>query len=215
MNMRVNIYGFPHKGLRNALGKLSLKASAINVNNAKEINDLLALTEETSELLGLHLRAEEEFITPSLEAKIPGSTHANHEDHVEMERLEKEMVAKAHKLSRTPNLSVAAELYNHINLFIREYFRHMHDEENEMNAVIWEHFEDHEILGWQGKILAKLTPDQFFKWFKYIIPALFPEEQKIMLAGFKQNAPKEVYDSTIEGLKPFLTPNQIEHISSI
>ena len=88
-------------------------------------------------------------------------------------------------------------------------------EEGDMNRVIWENFSDQDILGWQGQILSKLTPDQFFKWFKYIIPALNPLEQQIMLGGFKENAPAEAYSATINGLKPFLNERQFNHIQSI
>ena len=42
----------------------------------------------------------------------------------------------------------------------------MSEEETDINKVLWSHFSDEEILGMQGKILAKLTHDQFFKWFK-------------------------------------------------
>jgi hypothetical protein len=77
----------------------------------------------------------------------------------------------------------------------------MNEEETEMNKVIWEHFTDEEVLGWQGQILSKLTPAQFFKWFKYIIPALTQLEQRIMLGGFKQNAPAEAYNGTIKNLE--------------
>jgi len=215
MKNRVNIYGFPHKGLRNALGQLSLKAGAVNISNEHELEELKILGNEVSELLNLHLKAEEEFVLPPLESKVPGSTDGNHQDHLEMERLEDEMVNKLNALVKTPDIPAANDLYNQVNLFIREYYRHMNDEEDQMNKIIWEHFNDPEILEWQGKILAKLTPEQFFKWFKFIIPALLPEEQIIMLSGFKQNAPSQVYESTIHKLKPYLTENQLIHIQSI
>jgi len=210
---RVNIYGFPHKGLRNALGQLSFKAGSTNVENKEEVASLLALTEEISELL--HLHAEEDFVSPPLEAKVPGSTQGNHEDHEKMEELEKQMVEKARSFAANPTVSALNDFYNHVNYFTREYFRHMEEEETQMNNVIWENFEDSDILSWQGQILSKLTPEQFFKWFKYIIPALLPQEQAIMLGGFKENAPAEAYTQTIEGLKPYLNESQVAHVASI
>ncbi len=91
----------------------------------------------------------------------------------------------------------------------------MDEEETQMNEVIWNNFEDQEILGWQGKILSELTPEQFFKWFKYIIPALQPHEQNAMLGGFKANAPAEAFNATIQGLRPFVSDAQFTHISNI
>ena len=91
----------------------------------------------------------------------------------------------------------------------------MSEEERDINKVLWDHFSDEEILSMQGQILAKLTPDQFFKWFKYIIPSLSQFEQSLMLGGFKGNAPAEAYNGTIKNLEPYLTPTQFAYISSL
>lgn len=215
MENRPNAYSFPHKAIRNALGKLSLKAGALNVNHPEEIDELVALTEEVSELLSHHLHAEEDVVLPQLEARVPGSTQSNREEHIEMERLEHEMVDKAHQLKANPNLFTANELYDQVNLFVREYFGHMHDEETRINQLIWDNFEDAEILEWHGQILSGFTPEVMFKWFKYMIPSLFPEEQSVLLGAFKQNAPPQAYVATLEGLKPYLAQSQIVHVSSI
>lgn len=215
MQPRVNIYGFPHKGLRHALGKLSFELGQINIEDPEKLQELQSKAHEISELLSLHLHSEESHVLPPLEAKVPGSTTHNHEDHVAMEALEKKMVSDIDALCKEPNIPNSITAYNTTNMFIREYFRHMDEEENEMNQVIWSHFEDGDILGWQGKILSELTPEQFFKWFKYIIPALQPFEQNIMLGGFKENAPKEAFEATIENLKPFVTETQFNYIKTI
>lgn len=212
---RVNIYGFPHKGLRNGLGKLSLSLSNLNVNDPEEVKTTVQLARELSELLELHLNSEEEFVCPPLEAKVPGSTAHNHEDHEAMKALEHEMAAATEDLEKNPSIPAQEKAYQSVNLFIREYFRHMKEEESDMNTIIWENFTDEDILGWQGQILSKLSPEQFFKWFKYIIPALNPLEQQIMLGGFKENAPAEAYSFTINNLKPFLSSKQFNHISNI
>lgn len=215
MEPRVNIYGFPHKGLRNGLGKLSFAISSLDPNNSEEVQSVIELAKELSELLGLHLHSEEEFVTPPLEEKVPGSTQHNHDDHEAMEILEQDMMDTIKSLESNPNMQTQEEAYQAVNLFIREYFRHMSDEEGDMNKIIWENFSDEDILGWQGQILSKLTPEQFFKWFKYIIPVLNPFEQQIMLGGFKENAPSEAYNATIQALKPFVTEKQFSHIQTI
>jgi len=203
--MRPNIYGFPHKGLRNALGQLSFRIGSLDLSDEQEIRGLKELAEEVSELLSLHLHSEERYVLPPLEEKVPGSTEHNHEDHEEMERLEKEMMASVKLLVTQPTPALLDEAYRRTNYFIREYFRHMDEEEIDLNRIIWEQFEDQDIMSWQGQILSEFTPEVFFKWFKYIIPALQPIEQSIMLGGFKANAPEEAYRQTIEGLRPHLT----------
>lgn len=215
MKQRVNIYGFPHKGIRNGLGQLSFKVGSLMLDDAQDLKACKQIADDLSELLDLHLNAEETFVAPPMEAKAPGSTEHNHEDHQEMQRLEHEMKSAVDTLMEAPNEMNLNNAYNKINHFIREYFRHMSEEEIDMNKVIWEHFSDEEVLGWQGQILSKLTPAQFFKWFKYIIPSLTQLEQRIMLGGFKENAPAEVYKETIKNLEPYLSAKQFKYISTL
>ena len=215
MEQRVNIYGFPHKGIRYGLGQLSFNVGSLILNDPEALKVCKEIADDLSELLDLHLNSEEDFVIPPMEAKVPGCTQHNHEDHMEMQKLEHEMKEAILTLVDLPNEMHLNLAYNKINHFIKEYFRHMSEEETEMNKVIWEHFADEEILVWQGQILSKLTPAQFFKWFKYIIPALTQLEQSIMLGGFKQNAPAEAYNGTIKNLEPYLTPKQFTYISSL
>ena len=215
MVQRVNIYGFPHKGIRNGLGQLSFKIGALILDDTEDINTCKEIADDLSELLELHLNAEEDYVLPPLEAKVPGSTQHNQDDHVNMEKLEHEMKVAVDALVEIPNQMTLNLAYDAVNLFIREYYRHMSEEETDMNEVIWAHFSNEEILGWQGQILAKLTPNQFFKWFKYIIPALSQLEQSIMLGGFKQNAPAAAYNATIRNLEPYLSAKQFKYISAL
>lgn len=153
MEPRVNIYGFPHKGLRNGLGQLSFALGNLDINDSQQLEDVVQLAGELSELLGLHLHSEEDFVTPPLEEKVPGSTKHNHEDHEAMEALEHDMFESVKKMADHPNPVTQEIAYQSVNLFIREYFRHMSEEEGDMNKVIWDNFSDDEILGWQGQIL--------------------------------------------------------------
>jgi len=215
MEQRVNIYRFPHKGIRYGLGQLSFKVGSLIFDDNGALKACKEIADDLSELLDLHLHAEEEFVLPPLEAKVPGSTQHNHNDHIAMQKLEHDMNDAIRRLVDVPNETHLNIAYDKINNFIKEYFRHMSEEETDINKVIWEHFSDQEILGWQGQILAKLTPDQFFKWFKYIIPSLSQLEQNLMLEGFKENAPAEAYNGTIKNLEPYLTPKQFAYISSL
>jgi hypothetical protein len=215
MEMRVNIYGFPHKGIRNGLGKLSFLIGKLNLENTTELEKVSEISKDLKELLSLHLHSEENHVLTNLEAKVPGSTTHNHEDHEKMEQLEHEMSDAIELLLEHKDMPHLVNAYNKVNYFIREYFRHMDEEEQEINQVIWDNFNDGEILEWQGKILSELTPEQFFKWFKYIIPSLTPFEQQIMLGGFKENAPAEAYNHTIAGLESYVTQDQFTFIKSI
>ena len=142
MNQRVNIYGFPHKGLRNALGKLSFNLGKLDVSSEEQIQEIKLLSNEVSELLKLHLHSEEKHVLVPLKEKDPKIADHNHEDHLKMERLEDQMMFSIHQLIDSPDIGIAIKSYQETNLFIREYFRHMDEEENEINEIIWSHFSD-------------------------------------------------------------------------
>jgi len=109
----------------------------------------------------------------------------------------------------------ALMFYDQLNHFLGRYFQNMEGEEGQMNKVFWDNFNDEEIAAGHGTFMSKFTPDQVFNWFKYIIPAQHPAEQNIVLGGFKANAPAEVYQGTLEALKPFLSQAQKDHVATI
>ena len=113
---RANIYGYTHKGIRYELGKLSFKIGSLILEDAEEINACKEIADDLSELLSLHLHAEEDYVTPPLEAKIPGSNNHNHEDHIKMEQMEHEMKEAVDALVATPNQMNLNLAYDSVNL---------------------------------------------------------------------------------------------------
>jgi len=215
MDQRANIYGFPHKGIRKGLGELSFKIGSLILDDDQELNSCQQLLIDITNLLDLHLNLEENYINPPIEEKVRGSTQHNVEDHIEMHRLEHEMKTAVEQLVKDPNPMKVGLAYGKTNHFIKEYYRHMEEEETGMNKVIWEHFSDEEVLGWQGKILSSMTSDELFLLLKFVVPALSPFEQSLLLGGFKKNTPAEAYSNTIKKLETYLSSKQMQHIKSL
>jgi hemerythrin-like domain-containing protein len=212
---RMNIYGFPHKGLRNALSQLQFETSKVDISSDQDVSALKALSETVVTLLELHQDAEDSVMLPDIEARAPGSTTHNAREH---ERLHAMVEAIAH---HTQLLTVGAgagahsELFDAINAFISDYLTHMAEEEHEVNATIWQHFSDDEILGWQGQIMGKLTPEQKMLWFRFIIPALTPFEREIMLGGVRANVPAETYAAILEMLSQYMPEHELAPLKAI
>lgn len=61
---RMNVFGFPHKGLRNALSQLSLLAGNTDYNNQESLNQLKSLNAEVVTMLEFHANAEESISVP-------------------------------------------------------------------------------------------------------------------------------------------------------
>lgn len=207
---RMNIYGFPHKGLRIALSQLSMLSGNTDYSDAESLAKLKNLSLELITLLNLHLHSEEDVVLPALETKVPGSTRQNVEEH---EQLEKEIEAFDKQLKNitvdsAPN--AGAEFYEAVYNFHSKYITHMAMEEGEINPLIWANFTDEEIMAWHGQVMATLTPDQIMMWFRYIVPALNPFERSIIMGGFKENAPVEFFGQVLKMLKEYMPEN--EHV---
>ena len=212
---RMNIYGFPHKGLRIALANLSKLSGSIDYSEESSLNQLKKLTEEITTLLDLHLHSEEDVVLPALEAKVPGSTNHNIDEH---EQLEKEVQAFNEQLkdiSVDSSPELGANFYTSISNFHSKYLAHMAMEEGEMNPVIWANFTDEELMGWHGRIMSTLTPDQIMMWFKYIVPALNPFERSIIMGGFKGNAPSDFFNSVMEMLREHMSENEHSRLKTM
>ena len=92
--------------------------------------------------------------------------------------------------STSPRFS--AEILNSLCGFLSDYVTHRAEEERDINAVIWEHFDDSEIMSWHAQSMEKLTPDQKMLWFRFIVPALNPFERQIMMGGVRASVPDAV-----------------------
>ena len=211
---RVNIYGFPHKGLKNALSQLLYAASRVDNTDIKSIDSFKALSREVTLLLELHQDAEDQIVLPTLEARVPGSTAHNSSDHDRLHRLVEAIQQQSEQLEAGQSPLATAQLFDAIGNFYAEYLKHMAEEENELNQIIWEVFSDEEIMSWQPQIMDKLTPEQKMLWFRFIIPALNPFERQLMMGGIRQSVPAEVYAGIVDGLKPFMNESELAPLAA-
>lgn len=205
---RVNLYAFPHKGIRSALSRLSMLSGNTDYSDAESLEKLKKLTTEIVTILNLHVHSEEEVVLPPLEEKVPGSTAENVKEH---EQIEKEIQAFDKQLKNiTVNSSpdLGAKLYEAIYNFHSKYIPHMTMEESKMNPLFWANFTDEELMAMHGQVMSTLTPDQIMLWFKYIVPALNPFERTMIMGGFKANAPAEFFDKVLHMLKEYMSENE-------
>ena len=206
---RMNIYGFPHKGLRNALSQLQFEASKLDVSSHQNVTSVKALSETVVSLLELHQEAEDSVMLPDIEARVPGATTHNAREHRRLHTMVEAIAQQTQALTVGAAPEAQVQLFDAINDFFSDYLTHMAEEEREVNATIWQHFSDDEILGWQGQIMAKLTPEQKMHWFRFIIPALTPFEREIMLGGVRANVPAEAYEAILEMLSHYMPEHEL------
>lgn len=194
---RVDIYNFPHKGLRNIMSQLSLIAGNTDYSNQRGLDELKEKTAELILLLNLHRQSEEEYLLPALEEKLAGSTQENVKEHELLESQVIQIDTFIKNLTTNHSLAKGIQFYAMLNGFQSKYMDHMAMEESQMNPLIWDHLTDEELMGIHGSIMAEFAPDHITLWFKYIVPALNSMERTVILSGFKANAPEEFFNQVL------------------
>jgi hypothetical protein len=193
---RVKLFEAAHKGLRNALSQFSYLLGKCDFNNQTDINRLHSLGKDMCMLLNSHANDENSIILAELEAKVPGSSKHDMDDH---ERLEKDQDAiekllddiKALNSKGEDSSGIGAELYIKFAKFHGEYLLHTVGEETDTQKQLWENFTDQEIHGMRGKIIGRFTPDAFEKWQAFILPAITHNDRAMMFGGLKANVPEQ------------------------
>ena len=210
---RMNLYGFPHKGLRNAIAQLSQSAGNTDCSDQASLKALKVLADEVFTLLALHAHSEESVVLPALESKVPGSTAENLAEHEQLEKDIEVMQQTINAIMTDSAPDMASNFYTLVSNFHSKYLAHMAMEESKMNALIWENFTDADLMEQHGQIMSTLTPEQIMMWFKYIVPALNPFERTIIMGGFKANAPQPFFDSVLDMLSGLMKKKEHQQLS--
>lgn len=193
---RVKLFEAAHKGLRNALSQFSFALGKCDFNNSNDVNRIHSLGKDLCMLLNIHANDENTIILAELEAKLPGSSKHDMDDH---ERLERDQDAIEKLLDEIKELNakgedavgMGAELYMKFSKFHGEYLLHTVDEETDTQRLLWENFTDPELHTIRGRIISKFTPEVFEKWQSYIMPAITQSDIVMMMGGMRTAAPEQ------------------------
>jgi DNA-directed RNA polymerase specialized sigma24 family protein len=193
---RLDLYATIHKALRHFMSDTLSQVGRLDVFDA---HDMAATLGQLDALLAMcegHLRHENEFIHPAIEAHLPrGSADvaAEHDEHVQAIaalRDEAEALRQAGTDQRAP---LALHLYRQLALFVAGNLQHMHAEETEHNAILWAHHSDAELAALHARLMASMSPEQQMASMRRIVPALSPRERAELLGGARARMPAAAF----------------------
>jgi hypothetical protein len=150
---------------------------------------------------------EEQHLHPAMESRRGGSSSriaADHAGHLEaFDALENAVRAleSAHGTSRP---AAAIALYRRLALFVADNFEHMHAEETDGNAVLWQTHSDEELQAIEQAIGASVPPAHKALGLRWMAPNLAPQERARLLTKFKRSMPPEAFAAIMASLKPHL-----------
>jgi iron-sulfur cluster repair protein YtfE (RIC family) len=208
---RVDMYAGIHKALRALMADTLLAVGRMDSDDELE---LARTTERVLELLDFcrsHLRHENEFVHPAIEARAPGASAAIAHDHEEHEQHIAELAMAVQALRTCPpdqRATGALSLYRGLALFVAGNFQHMHVEETAHNAVLWARYTDAELLAIHGALVASLRPEETMFVMRWMIPFMNPAERHAVMADMQAHAPAPAFAAALDTVRPHLSERE-------
>lgn len=204
---RHDMYGAIHKALRSFMMDTLGRVGRLDVFDPEDMDATLGqldalLTECTS-----HVKHENEFVHPAIEARRPLGTERIAGEHVEHLAVIASLRKEARYL-RTANaalrMSLAHRLYQHLASFVAENFEHMHYEETVHNRALWALYTDAELEAIHGRLMESIPPVELLGIVRWMVPALTPVERIGMLRGLQAEVPPSAFKAVIDQVRPHL-----------
>ncbi|MEO3692330.1 hemerythrin domain-containing protein [Roseateles paludis] len=180
---RHDLYAAIHKALRHFMVDTLMRLSRVDVADPEDLQQTLGQLDELLILCGQHLHNENSFIHPALEAGRPGVSArigAEHEEHVQAIA---ELQTERKALAANPQPAGALRVYRRLSRFVAENFEHMLVEETRHNAALWELYTDAELDELHQRILQSLPMEEVQLVWRWLVPALSPQERADMMAS--------------------------------
>ncbi len=201
---RVNLYAGIHKALRAFMADTLLVVGRTDPADAQEV---AATRERLGTLLDLcaaHVRHEDGFVHPAIEARSPGVVEGvadEHAGHLEQIARLRSMANGLDGLAPAACALALQNLYLALALFVAENLQHMHTEETVHNTALWQAFSDAELVGIHDGLLATVPPAEMMLVMRWMLPQMNAPERLELLGGMRQGAPAPVFQAVLDGVR--------------
>jgi hypothetical protein len=205
---RPDLYQGIHKALRLLYADTLTQLGSVDPADDGALAMVLAQCGDLLDLLALHYDDEDRFVHPALERAQPGCTgrvtaeHVRHREALDALRERVEVVRVSHGATRAAALS---RLYGALALVMAEDFEHMHFEDVELNAVLWRHYGDAELLAVHEAIIASIPPQTMMLALRWMLPALNAGERAGLLLGAREGMPPQAFAAALALARERLT----------
>ncbi|RJG06122.1 hypothetical protein D3870_08995 [Noviherbaspirillum cavernae] len=197
---RYDIYAIIHKALRAFMCDTLVSVGNADADDAKEVAAVLAQVRELAAFCASHLKHENDFVHPAMEAAQPGAAAQTAGDHLHHEWALRQVGTLADAVdaaSTEVRAAALGQLYRYLAVFVAENFTHMNIEETDNNAVLWAACSDEELMGIEHAIVASIPPDEMAASMRWMIPAMTANERAAALGGMRAGAPAPVFDAVL------------------
>lgn len=193
---RLNLYNGIHKALRAYMNDTLHRTARIDGGDADDLSAGLRQVRELLAFMRKHLEHEAGFMHPVMNARRPGSAQVTEGDHDHHDWAIDKLNALCDQAEQNCGAKRQAyldHLHLQLSVFIGENLVHMHMEETENNAVLWDCYTDEELIGVHEAIVASIPPEEMQFTMRWMLPALNPSERAGMMMGMQAGMPPEMF----------------------
>ncbi|RYF40614.1 MAG: hypothetical protein EOO25_12150, partial [Comamonadaceae bacterium] len=193
---RMDMYSGIHKALRALMADTLLALGRMDADDELELAQVTQRVIELVEFCAAHLKHENDFVHPAIEARAPGASGAIAHEHAQHLAHIAQIADAAAALRLQPaalRMSGATALYRQLALFIAENFLHMNVEETAHNAVLWAHYTDAELAALHDALVASIPPEEMMFVARWMIPFMCPCERAGVLLDIRGKAPAPAF----------------------
>lgn len=204
---RIKIFSAPHKALRKMMAEFSLMAGRTDYSNESELIVLKQTGNEMFELLREHAHIEDSIVLAQLEAKAPGASLENTEEHEHLEKQQMKLEKWLSSFDESQNEEEGFQFYLAFTAYHGQYLCHIIHEETTTQDLLWKYFSDDELMAMRITIIKSIPLDVYLIWAKHIFPAQTRNENLEMLSGMKRMMPAPIFDKVVTVLRASVSPN--------
>lgn len=204
---RLDLYASIHKALRHFMSDTLAAVGRLDVFDAGDMTATLGKLDALLEVAAGHLRHENDFVHPAIEARERGTSEriaGEHIEHLEAINALREDTRQLRAAAPPARPALAARLYRHLALFVAENFQHMHVEETVHNAALWAHYTDAELKDLHDRLLASIAPAEMMLVLRWMVPAIAPIERAGLMQGLRAALPPQAFQSVLRSVRPHL-----------
>lgn len=198
---RPNLYGPIHKALRACMTQTLLKVGCTDPTDAQAVAAALAMTADLLDICGSHIDKENGYMHPAIERVCPEGAKQIADDHVHHRADIASLRCHIDAVNAAPadfKGVVLGDLYSALALFVALNLEHMHQEETELNAILWANYSDAELMELHEAIVGSIPPAEMMRVMSWMLPALSHPERVGMLTGMQAKAPPPAFAAVLD-----------------
>jgi hypothetical protein len=214
---RYNSFNVIHKGLRASLYQTALQLQRTDFTEDNQSEEAVNKVKEIVMLFEGHASKEDRFVLPMISEYEPAVVAAFNGEHIEDEKLGKELNDAVEKLSSSATLLEklvsGRELTECFVRFMVFNLNHMAKEEDIINKLLWRYYSDDEIKAVVGQI-SKADPPWIHEFYvTWILRGINNTEAIHWMKAIERGVPAVVFQSLLQKAEQELPRERFQKIT--